>query len=110
MALKITDQKITSDRTEHWAEFRGWWSVSWAPGRQFAREQAVTAMMLTEALRVGVTKDSPQWQQCADWAAELGFSLSEAWHLISLPLDPEHKELTFRRSAPQREADFEAGG
>jgi hypothetical protein len=107
MALTITGQKITSDRSPHWAERRAWWSVSWMPSRQLTRAEAITAMTLSEAVMKHAAPDSPEWRQCSELAAELGLPLEDARRWISLPLDPEYE----RRMRPrQREADFEAGG
>jgi hypothetical protein len=107
MALTITDEKMTSDRSRHYAKYRGWWSVSWMPSRMLTREQAITALSLSEAVEKHLAPGSPEWQQCSEWAADLGLPLDDARHWISLPLDPEYE----RRMRPrQRDADFEAGG
>jgi hypothetical protein len=109
MALTITGQKITSDRTEHWAECRGWWSVSWMPRKRLTREDAILAMNLTEALQRYLPPDSAERQECTVWAARLGFTFDEAWHCISLPLDPGHAELALRSRQREADFDFEAG-
>jgi len=83
MAVTITDQGMTSDLTGHTATSSGVrWRVSWLPGRDLDRNQAVTAMMLAET----VTGSEPPpgggnrsyWALLDGWAAELGLATSEA--------------------------------
>ncbi|WP_129668560.1 hypothetical protein [Phytoactinopolyspora endophytica] len=81
MSIRITDESMTSDITRHEAlrVYGDVWGVSWLPGRQLDRNQAITAMTLAETVTVAVNADGPV---CTDtirtlidtWASELGLT------------------------------------
>jgi hypothetical protein len=78
MATKISDTEMTSDLTRHSARAAGGggWTVSWLPGRTLTQSQAVTAMMIAEAVIVhtdDLADNSSRWWLHLDGlAAELG--------------------------------------
>lgn len=84
MSTKITDTEMSSDSTRHVAT--AWpvpgeptlWTVTWLPGRQLTRDQAVTAMTIAEMVidRAHILADpsSKLWWHMGGWAAELGLS------------------------------------
>lgn len=95
MATKISDSEITSDLTRHTA--KAWpvpdeptgWSVTWLPGRNLTRNQAITAMTIAEAV-VAHADDladsgSRWWLHIDQWAAELGITGPEAVANASRP-------------------------
>ena len=63
MALKILDDSMSSDRSPHTARLLSsehhTWGVSWLPGRRLNRNQAITALTVTELLAVGRTSSDP---------------------------------------------------
>ena len=85
---------MSSDMTRHTAQASpDGWEVSWLPGRVLSRDQATTAMVLTEAVaqmqaeglsRV-VDHTHPMWRFIDAWAAELGLSGPDAVVRISEP-------------------------
>ena len=108
MAITITNLIMRSDQTSHTA--RLWaghttgpgesegptpspWRVSWLPGRDLTRNQAVTAMTLAET--AGTTGDLHHghrlWPFIDSWAAELGLTGPDAVVRASEPPDPEAK-------------------
>ena|SRR5438445_6626169 len=87
MATEITDTFMRSDGHEQTARFHedaaadgcGAWVVSWCPLRLFDRNQAVTAMVLTELVISGV--DHPghkRWPHVRSFARELHMDAGEA--------------------------------
>jgi hypothetical protein len=100
--LTITDSEMTSDTTRHKAELvklpsplTGYsWQVTWLPGRHLTRDEAITAMTITEMLieRAHVLADpaSKLWWHVDGWAEELGLSRADAVALASVP--PEGAE------------------
>jgi hypothetical protein len=81
----ITAHLMSSTRTEHWAvptvagEEYGTWCVSWLPGRELSRNQAITAMTLAEFVAGGVTSpEHRKWTVMHGWAAELGLTAPDA--------------------------------
>ena len=87
MGLTITEQIMRSPDTAHTA-FRGPlcddWHVSWLPGRQLSQPQAVTAMMIAQAVGRGVgLHDDPQWPRLDSWARELDLTGPRAVVLAS---------------------------
>lgn len=82
MSLHIGDLDMKSDGSPHAARKHpdtGRWSVSWLPGRDLSRRQAVVAMRLADtACSPGMTADSPKWAAVDDWSAELGLSGPDA--------------------------------
>jgi hypothetical protein len=97
MSTKITDAEMTSDATRHTAT--AWpvpgeptgWSVTWLPGRNLTRDQAITAMTIAEAVATHVDdladNASPWWLHIDGWAAELGITGPEA--VAHASLSPE---------------------
>ena len=83
MSVQITAEAMTGEWSGHRAvplfagEQYGLWVVSWLPGRWLDRNQAITAMVLAEALAAG-TEDDRTRLAVAAWAGELGLSGSEA--------------------------------
>jgi hypothetical protein len=101
MATKISDSEMTSDQTRHTAT--AWpvpgeptgWSVTWLPGRNLTRDQAITAMTIAEAVvtHADDLADSASrwWLHIDGWAAELGITGPEAVAAASLsPADHEN--------------------
>jgi hypothetical protein len=97
MSTKITDAEMTSDATCHTA--RAWpvpgeptgWSVTWLPGRNLTRDQAITAMTIAEAVVTHLDdladNASRWWLHIDGWAAELGITGAEA--VAHASLSPE---------------------
>jgi hypothetical protein len=97
MATKISDSEITSDQTRHTATI--WpvpgeptgWSVTWLPGRNLTRDQAITAMTIAETVvtHADDLADSASrwWLHIDQWAAELGITGPEA--VAHASLSPE---------------------
>ena len=98
MALTITDRAMISPATVHTAspvtdDQYGDWRVSWLPGRNLTRNQAITAMTIAEiAARVptfteadGLATDymAKWWPHIDGWAAELGLSGPQAVAMAS---------------------------
>lgn len=78
MTLRITEHDMTSDRTQHTATTNGvggsGWYVSWYPHLgPFTKDQAVTALILAEAIiHDGIDYPShPSWPMVASWCTEL---------------------------------------
>jgi hypothetical protein len=83
MALKILDGSMTSDRTPHTARLapgkRCAWEVSWLPGRQLNRNEAITAMVLADTTANGAVHQRHRaWPHIESWAAKLGMTGSQA--------------------------------
>jgi hypothetical protein len=95
MSTTITGTEMTSDATRHTAaagpdpgpyQPRPW-SVTWLPGRELTRDQAITAMTIAEVV---ATHDlcnhaDKMWAFIDGWAAELGISGPHAVTEASLP-------------------------
>lgn len=85
MALQITEIKMVSSETRHWADkVDQGWSVTWLPGRTLDRNEAITAMTIAEIVGVPNLDDSADLQ-LRDFAAELGLTTSDAVKQASLP-------------------------
>ena len=100
MAIKITDETMSSDRTCHLAAYLAnpagpddpqepYWLVSWLPDRGLTRSQAVTAMMLAETAASGLEAGDRRWPHIDGWAAELGLTGTDAVARASKPMEPE---------------------
>jgi hypothetical protein len=90
MSLTITDQTMRSPDTPHTAT--AWpvpdeptlWTVTWLPGRNLTRNQAVTAMTIAETIGRIPADAGPEawtgtlWRHLDGWAAELGLSGPDA--------------------------------
>jgi hypothetical protein len=93
ISTRIGDDRMTSTGTRHEAMVApgvdqyapGAWSVTWLPGRQLDRNQAITAMTLAEYVDQGVVDSSvmPGWIFVQGWAGELGLTANEAVDLIT---------------------------
>jgi hypothetical protein len=87
VTLKITDKKIISDTTPHYAlnvEPGGLWRVSWLPGQDLDRNSAITAMTVAELTAAG--RDNASVMLHIDGlAAEVGLCASDAIVLSSTP-------------------------
>jgi hypothetical protein len=81
MAVTITDTIMRSDRTAHTADCAQSppsgalaWQVTWLPGRNLTRNQAVTAMTLADAVGGGLEPGDRLWPFIDGWAEELGLT------------------------------------
>ena len=83
--LTITALTMRSADTRHAARPAGeGWEVSWLPGRVLSQSQAVTAMMIAQAVGRGVgLHDDPQWPRLDSWARELDLTGPRAVVLAS---------------------------
>jgi hypothetical protein len=61
MALEVSGQEVaTAQFAQHAAaDGQGAWIVSDRPGRLFTRDQAITALTVTELLEIGHSPDHP---------------------------------------------------
>lgn len=87
MAIRITDDRMTSDQTCHRArssryasaDGRGAWIVSWLPLRLLDRNQAITALTLAEWVATHEVSREHRHVALLDvWAAELHLPAAEA--------------------------------
>lgn len=92
MSIEITDERMTSDQTWHWAfpkvagEPYGEWAVTWLRDRCITRNQAITAMTLAETVAslqekggtAVVDHTHRMWPFIDGWAAELGLTGPDA--------------------------------
>lgn len=101
MSLRITDRQMTSTVTEHWAvpadfaEPYGRWWVSWLPGVELTRSQAITALTLAETVtsmigdgQTMVEHTHRMWPHIHTWAGELGLAEADAFMRAGEPLAP----------------------
>ena len=108
MALTVTDELITSDRTAHTARMapghRQAWEVTWLPGWYMSRTTAITAMTLAETVAdAGPHPRHHLWPHIEAWAAELGLTAAEAVTRATEPAPPKRQDSPPKRqdSAPQ---------
>jgi hypothetical protein len=88
MTLSIADGEITSEQTPHTAT--AWpvpgeptgWSVTWLPGRNLTRNQAITAMTLAEMIDRNGLWDYRSSANIDAWAAELGLTGPQAIEML----------------------------
>ena len=87
MGVHIGAVTMTGDSTRHHAEaVPGGWRVTWLPDRLLTRDQAVTALVLAEAVAATtLTSEHRLWPHIDAWAAELGLSGPAAVIASSLP-------------------------
>jgi hypothetical protein len=81
MAIKIGDTAMTSETTGHSARHlpSGAWRVTWLPGSDLNRNEAITAMTLAETVaNRPVTTEDRLWPHIEGWAAELGMGAEAA--------------------------------
>jgi hypothetical protein len=73
MSIGIDGDQMTCNATGHTAHCgdKGW-QVSWLPGRTLDRNQAVTALTLSEVSARGPKPGDRIWGHVEGWAAELG--------------------------------------
>ena len=88
MGVHIGAVTMTGDSTRHHAEaVPGGWRVTWLPDQLLTRDQAVTAMMLAEAVAcTTLTSEHRLWPHIDAWAAQLGLSGPAAVVASSLPV------------------------
>jgi hypothetical protein len=109
MALTLLDDTMTSDRSTHTARLtpgeEHMWEVSWLPGRQLSRDDAITAMVLADAAGPGEMHAGHWlWGHVEGWAAELGMTGSDV--LAQTATQPEWTKAE-RSAVPE---DPEAAG
>lgn len=91
--IHITEYRMDSGDTLHAAARvvdkttgAAHWRVSWLPGRELTRNQAVTAMTIAETVRAmvdqGATSKHPMWPHVDSWAAELDLTGQHAMALV----------------------------
>ena len=89
MALTVTSDAITGDRTRHTARpvpgHPHAWEVSWLPGRHLSRDTAITAMVLANAEPGTLQPGGRLWPHVEGWAAEIGLTASDALALVCRP-------------------------
>ena len=79
MSLVIGEDRMFSRDIPHTATRQGGkWVVSWLPGRQLSRNEAITAMTLAEQVAEDACVHSKWWPFIVAWAGELGLSGQEA--------------------------------
>ena len=79
MNITITGETMTSDITPHSARGEGGgWIPTWLPGRALTRNQAITAMVLAEAVAEGSDHTGKRWPFIEGWADELGITGTDA--------------------------------
>ena len=90
MAVSIREHKMSSSHSRHTARLvtdtQYTWEVSWLPGRDLNRNQAVTAMVLADTTADSdVHSGHRLWPHIEVWAAELGMSGSQALGRVAGP-------------------------
>jgi hypothetical protein len=90
MALTISDDGISSDRSRHTARLAPGsgqlWEVSWLPGRHMDRNSAITAMVLADVTAYGAVNAGHRlWIHVESWAAELGLTAPDVLTQVSSP-------------------------
>ena len=82
---RITDTDMTSENGRHHAtpvrmgDPYGAWKVSWLPGRELTRNQAVTAMVLTDYVEHSPAEPDRRRRAFVEgWAAELRLTGQDA--------------------------------
>jgi hypothetical protein len=123
MAIKITDESMTSDRTRHTARLVHYeagdaWHVSWLPGRVLDRNAAITAMNLAQTVGGGLEPGDRRWPHIDAWAEELGLTGPDAvvraaepghdWHTAAE--DPDRDRVEDAEMAGHQAGEPEAGG
>jgi hypothetical protein len=93
MAIKIDDTEMASDATQHTAcqTPSGAWRVTWLPGFDLNRNEAITAMVLADHVgNQAITTQDRIWPFVEGWAAELGMSPEAA--LLGVRKPPEQAQ------------------
>lgn len=92
MSVLITDTQMISDQTVHCAaptdptQPYGTWRVSWLPGVDLARGQAITAITLAETVAMHFLPPGSWWWPFINgWARELGLTGRDAVARASAP-------------------------
>lgn len=110
MTLTIGDDSMSSGHSPHTARLAPGaghqWEVSWLPGRQLNRNEAITAMVLADVTGSGQSESGrPSRAHVEGWAAELNLTTARALQRLAGPP---------RWAAPRQRggtlADPEAGG
>ncbi len=95
MAITIAADTMTSDVTPHVATCwpmpegqRTLWTVSWLPGRQLTRSEAVEALTLAEEVAIGMRAgvDDEREVRIGEIADLLGVPAAEAVRLVQVAL------------------------
>jgi hypothetical protein len=91
MVVTVTDGRMTSDATPHYAELARLagegWRVSWLPDRLLSRNDATTAMVLAEYVDAGISEPmATDWPLVDGLAAELGLSGTEVVTMVGAPV------------------------
>ena len=86
---RITDTQMTCESGRHYAtpvrvgDPYGAWEVSWLPGRELTRNQAITAMVLTDYVDNSAPEPRDRrWTFVNGWAAELRLTGQDAVNKI----------------------------
>lgn len=78
MGVSIDEEQMSSDHSAHSARrVEGCWFISWWPVRSLTRNQAITAMMLSDVLAGmprGREREDRLWPHVEGWARELGLA------------------------------------
>ena len=86
MGLHIASNLMFSDVTPHTArEEDGAWEVSWLPGRNLTRSEAVSAMMIAVTVGGSVEPGDLRWLHVETWSSELGLTPAEAVMMAGKP-------------------------
>jgi hypothetical protein len=101
VSIRITGDEMTSDLSRHRADrytnrTPERWVVSWLPGRRLTRNQAITAMVLAEAVATMQEEGRPSvvdhthrlWPHIDNWARELDLSGTDAVVRVSEVPEP----------------------
>lgn len=79
MSLAIDEDRMSSKDTPHTATRHGdKWVVSWLPGRELTRNEAITSMTLAWQVAKDACVHGSNWPLISAWAGELGLSGQEA--------------------------------
>lgn len=115
MALAITTDRISGEKSPHWAvpcdpaDPYGKWVVSWLPGQPLGRNQAITAMTIAETVATVHAEGSRRplgfshrsLSHVASWSGELGLTAAHAIvRVTEHPADPMVADAAESRGAP----------
>lgn len=86
MAIHISEHEMSSTSTAHTArEADGTWTVTWLPGRNLTRNQAISAMMIAVTVAGPLEPGDLRFLHIEGWAAELGLAAETA---VTMALQP----------------------
>lgn len=84
MTIRITDNAMTSDITRLSAQRAACgWTLSWLPGRTLDRNQAITGVLLAEAVAEMQADEADHTPHLDAWAAELDLTGPDAFVRVS---------------------------